>query len=719
MFHKRLLSAAIILTTCVGTPEVFAERRAALEEVVVTARKREENVQDVPVAITAFTPEDLERRGVSDFGMLTLNNPGVRIGNGTSAPGVSRIIAIRGNLQNDVTTQLDAAVGTYVDGVVIARTFVMDGALVDVESVQTLKGPQGTLFGRNTTGGAILINTRDPEIDDSVSGYIKGVLGSLETQTETLVLNIPMSDSVALRLVAHHDQHDPIMTVGGNGIGQVYNQQTYGVPAVFDVARGLGELDAEYYRGKLLWQIAPETSLLLSAEHGEVFSSQTQNVPTQPNDPDYDDANIPGFGGAFTGLITDEAIHATSRFYIARLTHELDVGELKFIAGLRRLDLQSAQSVPPAVGYTTQNKPGLEQKSYEFQYNASLLDDRLEITSGLYYFDEETHEDQITVIPPRYATLGARSTFMDTTIESASAYLQTSYALIDEAHVTLGLRYTDDKRDGWGYQNFLRVQPLTPLTFDYSGSKVNYLLTFDYQLMQDMLAYVSTSTGYRSAAAGLTPSTTSPGEWAGLEPEEVTNYEVGIKSQWLDGALRLNAAMYYQDYSNYQYTGIVVDSQGVAVRSALIADAVIQGGEVEATVRLPMDFTVSLTWGHTQTENQLDGESLANIPENTYGVNVVKTFYFGADNLDISVNYDHQDEFFTAATNPDSSTIEARDLINVSINYNRDSWSVGAFVNNATDEKYYNMGAIVPSAGASFVSLGSPRIAGVKGTYNF
>jgi iron complex outermembrane receptor protein len=137
---------------------------SALEEVVVTARKREETIQAVPVAITAFTAESMERRGVMDFGMLSLNNPGVRIGNGTSAPGVSRIVAIRGNIQNDVTTQLDAAVGTYVDGIVVARTFVMDGALVDVESVQTLKGPQGTLFGRNTTGGAILIKTRDPEL---------------------------------------------------------------------------------------------------------------------------------------------------------------------------------------------------------------------------------------------------------------------------------------------------------------------------------------------------------------------------------------------------------------------------------------------------------------------------------------------------------------------------------------------------------------------------
>src|SRR5690606_31875316 len=105
---------------------------ASLEEIIVTARKREESIQDVPIAVTAFSALDMERRGVTDFGMLTMNNPSVRISNGSSAPGVSKIIAIRGNIQNDVTTQLDAAVGTYVDGVVLARTFVMDGAMMDL-----------------------------------------------------------------------------------------------------------------------------------------------------------------------------------------------------------------------------------------------------------------------------------------------------------------------------------------------------------------------------------------------------------------------------------------------------------------------------------------------------------------------------------------------------------------------------------------------------------
>lgn len=718
MSTKKVMSVTVAALLGLPSQNLLAQPNvSALEEVVVTARKREETIQAVPVAITAFTAESMERRGVMDFGMLSLNNPGVRIGNGTSAPGVSRIVAIRGNIQNDVTTQLDAAVGTYVDGIVVARTFVMDGALVDVESVQTLKGPQGTLFGRNTTGGAILIKTRDPELGGGVTGYLKGTAGSLETRTATLALNIPISDAVALRIVANHDSHDPIMTLGGNG--KAYVAQTYGVDPGFDIPRGLGELDAEYYRAKLLWQITDATSLLLSAESGEVSSSQTQNVPTQPNDPQYKNADIPGFGGPFTGIITDEAIEADSKFYIATLTHELENGEIKFISGFRRLNIRSNQSVPPATGYTAQNKPGLEQTSYELQYNGALFDDRLEISSGLYYFDEETLEDQLTVIPTLFGTMGGRSTFMDTDIKSMSAYMQSTYALTDSANVTLGLRYTDDDRKGWGYQNFLQVQPIAPLTLDYNGSKVNYLLSFDYQFTLDVMGYVSTSTGYRSAAAGLTPSTTMPGQWGSLRPEEVTNYEIGVKSEWMNGALRLNGAVYRQDYENYQYTGIVVDSAGVAVRSALIADAVIEGGELEATVNLPWGVTLSAAWGLTKTKNKADGMELANIPENTYSVNVLKVFELGEGTLDVSINYDRQDEFFTAATNPDSSTIEARELINMSATYNRDNWSLGAFVNNVTDEEYYSMGAIVPSAGASFVSLGMPRVAGVRGTYNF
>src|SRR5690606_3841428 len=159
-----------------------------------------------------------------------------------------------------------------------------------------------------------------------------------------------------------------------------------------------------------------------------------------------------------------------------------------------------------------------------------FMDDRLELTSGIYYFDEETYEDQITVIPTIFRTLGPRDTVMNTDIKSSSLYAQTTYELTGRSDITLGLRYTDDQRDGWGYQNYLNVQPITPLTFEYDKTQVNYLATYDFKFTEDLMGYISNSTGYRSAAAGLTASTTRPGEWATLLPEEVTNYEAGFKS---------------------------------------------------------------------------------------------------------------------------------------------------------------------------------------------
>lgn len=717
MRYKNPLYAAIFTSLCAAHVPSYASTGESLEEIIITARKREESIQSVPVAVTAFSAEDMERRGVSDFHMLTMNNPSVRISNGSSAPGVSKIIAIRGNIQNDVTTQLDAAVGTYVDGVVVSRTFVMDGAMIDVESVQTLRGPQGTLFGRNTTGGAILLKTRDPELGGSASGYIKGTLGSLDTQAATVALNLPLSNTVAVRLVANHDSHDPIMTIGGNG--QNFVAATYGLDPKFDIPQGLGGMDAEYYRAKLLWQVSDATSIIFAAESGDVDSSQTHNVPTQPNDPQYSNANIRGLGGANTGILTDEFINGKSRFYHLTAAHDLDNGELKFIAGLRKLDIVANQSVPPSVGYTEQNKPGLEQLSYEIQYNASFMDDRLELTSGIYYFDEETYEDQITVIPTIFRTLGPRDTVMNTDIKSSSLYAQTTYELTGRSDITLGLRYTDDQRDGWGYQNYLNVQPITPLTFEYDKTQVNYLATYDFKFTEDLMGYISNSTGYRSAAAGLTASTTRPGEWATLLPEEVTNYEAGFKSDWLEGRLRVNGAVYLQDYENYQYTGIVVDEQGTAIRTALIADAEIRGGELEATLLLPSDITVSASWGYVDTENKSDGKPLQNIPENTYSLSITKVVELSNGKIDFNINYDFRDEFFTAATNPDSSLLKERELINLTATYHQDTWSLGAFVSNLTDEEYYSHGAIVPSAGASFVSLGKPRVAGIKATYNF
>src|SRR5690606_26925051 len=241
--NSKLLSLSI--ATLLGFPSLpaFAQSSATttLEEVIVTARKREEAVQETPITLTAFLAEDLEKRGVSEFTQLSYNNPNVKINEGATGAAVATTVAIRGNVQNDTTFQLDPAVGTYIDGMIISRTFGTTGSMIDVESVQTLKGPQGTLFGRNTTGGALVITTKGPETG-ALNGYVKGEAGELGTQGFTGAINIPLGDSVAVRLVGAHSQRDG------------YVHLTDG--------REFGDQELDMFRAKVLWEIDDVTSLL-------------------------------------------------------------------------------------------------------------------------------------------------------------------------------------------------------------------------------------------------------------------------------------------------------------------------------------------------------------------------------------------------------------------------------------------------------------------------
>ncbi|MCK9542712.1 MAG: TonB-dependent receptor plug domain-containing protein, partial [Novosphingobium sp.] len=199
-----MLAVPAPVLAAAGAAEAKAE---SANEIIVSARKREENVQDVPISITAISGEALERKGAVNFESLSFNNPNVKIATQSGVGPIAANIAIRGNIQSAGTLQVDPSVGVYVDGLLLAHTFGTAQLGVDVMSVQTLKGPQGTLFGRNTTGGAMLIRTRDPELGE-VSGYVQGSYGELDTWRAGGAINIPVSEIAALRLVYQRNHSD-------------------------------------------------------------------------------------------------------------------------------------------------------------------------------------------------------------------------------------------------------------------------------------------------------------------------------------------------------------------------------------------------------------------------------------------------------------------------------------------------------------------------------
>lgn len=718
---KKLLPLAIAM---VQLPVVAQE--SALEEIIVTARKRVESQQEVPVAVTTVSGEELGKMGMIRFEDLEMANPNVKI-SPASGSAVATTVGIRGNLQNDITTQLDPSIGTYLDGMILARTFGTSASMVDVQSVQTLKGPQGTLFGRNTTGGAILISTVDPSIGEGVSGYVRGEFGTEDVAAVEAAVDIPLGESAAIRLAGQHREWGDYLE---------YNDGTE-----------VGQKESQTLRAKLLWNVSDRTSLKFLTEHSDIDANAATQAGVQPNDAQVSGLDniagvfpTPTLPGISTGadiitphVATDEHQTVESSLYVFEVLHETSVGDVKFLTGYRDLDVESIASLPPGLGFTRQDKPDLESFSAELQFNGLFMDDRLELTSGLYYFDESTNEDQetstyeeIREVISIFPEVVSR-TIAEANSESLSAYIQGDYAITEKARLTLGGRYTSDERSMEGSAGQLG-DPGTPLVYDYDESDFNYLVSFDYMFSDDVMAYIKTGTGYRSGGASLAADPDRPGFWGEFAPEEVTNYEIGLKSEWLDNRLRFNTAVFSQDYENYQYTAISV-ATGVPTRLATTTDAKISGAEIELTAVLFADLILDLSYGYTDAEidgGEIDGDPLPNIPENTFSAALSWNVSTSVGEFDLRAIYNKRDETYSQVTYIEESTTDDRELLNLSATYTNGPWMLSAYVNNALDEEYYTGLAYSPSSprafglfGLSFATVGLPRVAGLRVGYEF
>jgi iron complex outermembrane receptor protein len=722
------------MATAIATPglaQVAGDQAASAavdnDTIIVTARKREENVQSVPVAITAFTGEALQKAGVKSFDGLALNNPNVKI-QPISSTGVGRSVMIRGNVQSSSTISVDPSVGIYLDGHILAHSFGNAGLLVDVQSVQTLKGPQGTLFGRNTTGGALLVQTVDPKIGET-SGFVQAEAGSVDTYRFGGAINIPLGKIAALRVVYQNNS---------NGNFEFFNNITTNIPP-------LGKAKQEVLRAKLLIEPTDSLRVIVSAEKTNERQNTTMTLPTQPNAPLY--TNVPVIvlaGGLVPGTAPSdirsngELAEIRSEFYGLNVTQDVASGNIKLLVSRRDWSLNSASTVGPGLGYTFQDKPGNDETSAELQYNGSLLDGKVDLASGVFYFKEHVHERQNTFL---YSGTQRTTRILDLISESYSGYIQATGHLTDRLNVTGGLRYTHDKKTGvlrastrgQGGQPDGTVPTAlaqAPATLDLSASRVNYLISVDFKPIDGVMIYANHATGYRSGGAGVdrrSESLTNPlfTQLGTFNPENVKNYEVGLKSEFLDRMITFNAAAFYQDYKNYQYTAI---NPVTVQRETLNVDAIIKGFELDAKVRLPTSTVLAGSFGYTNAKinsGPAKGYNLSYIPRVTYSLSLNQNVKIAGGDLDLFASYNWRSRHFASITDPIApgdeqgpSTVGSLGLVNLSATFSTGPYSLAVYADNVTNEHYITN--ITYSAGAvNLGSLGMPRVIGVRGKYTF
>jgi iron complex outermembrane receptor protein len=589
-----LLAVGAADTAMADVEDVSAQ--PTLEETLVTARRREERLIDTPIAVTAISSLEISRRNLKDLADIArlVPNMAFDLGTGSTGSASNAQIFIRGIGQQDFLFTSDPGVGLYVDGVYFARGtgVVMD--MVDLERIEVLRGPQGTLFGKNTVGGAINITSRKPN-PDSRSFMAQATVGDRDRFDVQAAVNLPLvKDTLSLRVS-----------------GSSRNQDGY-VDRI-EVGDELGDTDSLYGRAQLRWTPSDTLSLDFSADvtRKRESSAPEELVDVRPEDP----GNIllgvwnvlvaprlgPGIQMDRRYLSDEYESQATGPNFSdfdmcgVSLTVNKDFDDelsFKSITAYRDQDSQFAGDTDhsPLVYTETNNDNAHDQFSQEFQLSGLSMDGRLDWVVGAFYMKEEGSDTFDTflgsglydaleafplpllpltpdaICPPPPGTFqpcagGSNNPvnigldldvliYDDIEIESYALFGEANYAFSDRLTMTAGLRYSDDEKTFTTslYRKNAGVVTVPPTKVSDSWDDLVPRLGLKYELRKDAMIYASATGGYKSG--GFNGRATSLAEIGSFDPEEVWSYEAGTKVVWPDRQLGINAAVFFNDYTD-------------------------------------------------------------------------------------------------------------------------------------------------------------------------
>ncbi len=611
----RLFSTAsfVALSAFAAAPG-FAQDSAPADDgigdIIVTAQKRSENIQDVPIAISALGSQFLESRGIDSIDKLGAVAPNVKIERAPASKTISQI-SIRGSVTINPAITWEPAVGLYLDGVYIAKAQGSIFDVADLERVELLRGPQGTLYGRNALAGAVNLVTRKPS--GEAGGSIDLTYGSFNDRRVHGVLNLPQFGPFSVKVAGQYRKRDGLIDL---------------VPNSPSGADRTDSIDS----GSFMVQLRAELSDAITADYTYDYSKARQDPPfsqllrvNRNGDPrDIFDPASPGyaFGGAFFPLnlytnpnrVETAAINAPayerSRSYghALTLTAELGAATLKSITAYRNLDWADGLDLdgsPLPVAFT-QRITDYHAFSQELQLTGEMDDGRLNYVLGAFYFDEKAE----TLNPQTYFGGGVdlQSDYGSNT-KAIALFAQLDYKLTDAVKVSLGGRYTHEKKD---VRRFFRVNfdagsgifsPLVVANLPYGAipdAKYNNFspaATLAWEASDNINVYARFARGFKSGGFNgetnvfVAPTAGCPSGATELcnpyRPEKVDSYEVGIKTKLADGRVIFNFAAFRDEHKDMQLS-VFTATTGAASIIRNAAGARIQGLEFETVLR-PFD----------------------------------------------------------------------------------------------------------------------------------
>lgn len=757
--------------------DVGAQTTAGSDEIVVTARRRAENLQDVPIAVTAFTGEALSERNVDTIDQVARFTPNIRFDTAAQLSGASfnPTVFIRGVGSNDFAIFTDPGVGFYVDGVYFARSIGAVTDAVDLESVQVLRGPQGTLFGRNTIGGAVIIETAKPQLD-AVSGKLEAIVGRFDRIDLRGALNLPIvRDELALRITA-----------------ATLNRDGY-VKRLWDDS-DMGDRNTDMIRGQLRWEPTPAFRVDLAADYTRSREHSAPNklvaVGPQAGLPPrfalpgpvlglYNDFVAPTLGiNAPSGQPQLDPSWITDKPFTTWAggpnVNDLDLwgvqGTLTFdatddlqfksITAYRDMHATFARDGDntPFTFRETFNDDKVWQFSQELQASGRLAQG-VSFVAGLYYLKEKGTDfgraDLANLLWPPLGPAAAPAVYIFNWIdnESYAAYGEVDIGLLQRLTLTLGARYNHDKkkirivnirqRDSFASMPDMDVEePLRGAWPRFIDSDVQDIPTSDswdsftprvilkFDVTDTANVYASFSRGFKSGGFNMRPLT-GPEEVTSYDPETLTTWELGAKTSWFDRRLTVNAAIWKSKYKDIQLSVNQTPLNFVAN-----ASGDLWGFEVEAVVRPTPWLDLNASVGHVDSEyteisnplapNQvlpltLD-DNFVKAPRWTVAAGAQVAIPLGdAGMLRVRGDVTDYSRIYNDLSNHPYLTEDGYTLVNARITWTdpEERFSIALFGTNLTDALYIQSGNFSNGFGLAEVSYGRPREWGLSASVRF
>lgn len=765
---KKLCRAGVIATALSaalfpqsGYTQAASHTARTIDEVVVTARRREESAQSVPISMTALDAGLLETFKVENLYDLQYFDPSFTVSS-SSGRANAPVYGVRGVRPTEAVAGQDPTVAIYLADVVMSPAKGSNLGMYDLESAQVLKGPQGTLFGRNTTGGAILLTPKRP--GDTVGGEFMVGFGNYGQQEAEVGIDLPVMDNLSIRFAGRISDRD--------------GYQTNVVPEALDPARLNGKKygggDTRSGRLSLLWDVTDriENYTILSYDEMDLNGPQGILQAVRPGSSVAN--NVPGiFDAVARGQSSDGYDIETSRLLpseveawgiINTTTFELsDSTTLKSIIGYRDVEaFELLEVVPTGIPdvNTGFQSTELEHASVEVQLLGSALDDRLDWVTGVYWYQEDGFEHSPGNV---FLAINPDNPFMQNSSmknTSYSIFAQGSWYFSDQWSLTAGVRQTYDKKKIQiqnrtpnrcsMFDEFGEPLPLESCVFDLSKSfsQPTGTLSLEYKPDDSTLFYLATRYGYR--AGGFNVRASRPIETEPFDAETVLDLEAGAKIDWYlgDWSMRSNIALYHQWYDDIQRTVVVPNPLGVpgsTVQNA--AKATVLGVEIEQTIAPTDNLSLTLQYAYTDPEYDswadplsgadLSGTPFSFTPKHKVTASLLYSYPLSGEAgvLDFGASIAWQDDIWLnslqTSVHIDAHPAEVRStlrqeaywLVNTSATW-RDvlgsSLDISAYAKNVTNQKYVTGGVFLyHSFGSTSKVFAEPRTYGMQIRYRF